>query len=267
MARSKDEMASVILQRFEDIMPSRALFRIGLLSLLLLAGTGLCEATAQNQWGGSWDNPRQGNEPQRGNQPQQQGDSQAAQQQAEGGFIDGLTIGAGLGAYQGDISRNPNNNLLKYVGTAKLTARVGVDHRMGTFEQYGVGADLVYTRIGGITTGLAEFNSNLLALDFYGDYELPYVMQGLFRVFLGGGPMMVISPTYSNFPENNPSFKKLGTRVVGSFKVGVTILDRIRVGARVSTSDYIDGYEGFYSGGIPDTVGFVTFNYRFDLSR
>jgi hypothetical protein len=129
--------------------------------------------------------------------------------------------------------------------------------------------DLVYHRISGTTTGAPNpsFSANTLALDFYGDYELPYIRQGLFRVFLGVGPNFVLSPSYENFSQLVPgsNVEKLDSRVTGSLKVGVTILDRFRIGTRISSSDFLDGYEGFDPNGIPDFVSFLSFNYRFDL--
>ncbi len=194
--------------------------------------------------------------------------SQTAAQQSEP-FIHGVSIGIGLAVYQGDFSRNPNHNLIKYLaGSGALSARVGVDHRLGRFDQYGVGADLVYNRLSGETTGGSGFKANSLALDFYGDYELPYIAPGLFRVFLGGGPNFIISPSYQNFPDDaeERNYDPLGTRVSASFKVGVTIYDQFRVGTRIAASDLLDGYKGFDPNGVPDFVSFLNFSYRFDLN-
>jgi len=193
--------------------------------------------------------------------------SQSQPQQSEP-FIHGVSIGIGLAVYQGDFSRNPNHNLVKYLaGSGALSLRAGVDHRLGRFDQYGVGADLVYNRLSGETTGGSGFKANSLALDFYGDYELPYIAPGLFRVFVGGGPNFIISPSYQNFPEETEdnNYNPLGTRVSASLKIGVTILDKFRVGTRIASSDLIDGYKGFDPNGVPDFVSFVNFSYRFDI--
>jgi hypothetical protein len=174
----------------------------------------------------------------------------------------------GLAVYQGDFSRNPEHSFVKYVaGSGKLSLRAGADHRMGRFDQYGVGADVVYNRLAGETTGGAGFEANSVALDIYADYELPYIRQGLFRVFVGAGPNFIISPSYKEFSglPDEDNVDKLGTRVTGSLKVGVTILDRIRVGTRIASSDLIDGYKGIDGGGGPDIISFLNFSYRFDL--
>jgi len=183
-------------------------------------------------------------------------------------FIHGVTIAAGLAIYQGDFSRNPNHNIVKYVaGSGKLSLRAGVDHRLGRYHQFGVGADVVYNKLSGETTGGIGFETNSIALDFYADYELPYIKQGLFRVFVGGGPNFVISPSYTGFPEDpeDGKFDRLGTRVMGSLKVGVTILDKFRIGTRIPSSDLIDGYKGFDPDSATDYISFINFGYRFDL--
>jgi hypothetical protein len=125
----------------------------------------------------------------------------------------------------------------------------------------------VYNRLSGETTGDAGFSANSLALDFYADYELPYIEQGLLRVFVGGGPNFIISPSYTGNPvslEEN-AYQELGTRVIGSLKAGVTIMDALRVGTRVASTDLLDGYKGFDPGPAPDFVSFINISYRFSV--
>jgi hypothetical protein len=197
--------------------------------------------------------------------------SQQAQQPQEESepFIHGISLGVGIAVYQGDFSRNPEHSFVKYVaGSGKLSLRAGLDHRLGQFDQYGVGADVVYNRLGGETTGGIGFDANSVAVDFYGDYELPYIRQGLFRVFVGVGPKIMISPSYENFSRlrDEDNFERLGTRVIGSLKVGVMILDKLRVGTRIASTDMLDGYEGFDSdGSTPDFISFLNIGYRFNL--
>jgi hypothetical protein len=190
------------------------------------------------------------------------------QAQEDGPFIHGVTIAGGLAIYQGDFSLNPNHNLVKYIaGNGKLSFRVGADHRLGEFNQYGLGADLVYNRLSGETADGTGFEANSVALDLYADYELPYIYEGLFRVFVGGGPNLIISPSYSGTPRvSEPeNFQPLGTRVTGSLKVGVTIMDTFRIGTRISSTDLLDGYKGYTSDGVPDFVSFLNIGYRIDL--
>lgn len=186
-------------------------------------------------------------------------------------FVHGLTIGGGISTYQGDLSRNPDNNILKYLSSSAPSVFIRADRRFGTFQQFGVNAELQYSRISGKTTSGGqrplEFSNNLVGLDITADYDLPYVRQGLFRVFVGGGPLFVISPTYSsNFPESAPLFDPLGSRVVGSFVAGVSFFDTFRIGMRVSTSDYLDGHIGIDGKKSPDYLGFIGVMYRFDFT-
>jgi hypothetical protein len=207
---------------------------------------------------------RQGQYPSSQEQQRQPG----AQAQESNSLIHGVTVAAGLAIYQGDFSLNPSHNLVKYIaGNGKLSLRVGADHRLGRFDQYGLGADLVYSRLSGETTNEVGFKSNSVALDLYADYELPYIYEGLFRVFVGGGPNLIISPSYTGTPRvsKEENYQRLGTRVTGSLKVGVTILDSFRIGTRISSTDLLDGYKGFVSDGVPDFVSFLNIGYRIDL--
>lgn len=190
------------------------------------------------------------------------------QGQEDNSLIHGVSIAVGLAVYQGDYSLNPNHNVVKYIaGNGNLAARVGIDHRLGEFDQYGLGVDMVYNRLAGETASGNGFKSNSLALDFYADYELPYVREGLFRVFVGGGPNLLISPSYEGTPRvsEDENFQPLGTRIIGSLKVGVTIMDSFRIGTRIASTDLLDGYKGFQSDGVPDFVSFLSIGYRFDV--
>mgnify|MGYP006273433573 FL=1 len=184
-------------------------------------------------------------------------------------FVHGLTIGIGMSTYQGDLSRNPGNNILKYFSTATPSVLVRADRRFGQFEQFGLNAELQYHRIAGKTTSGGsqplEVTNNLIGLDFTADYDLPYIRQSLFRVYLGGGPLFVVSPSYSsNFPENE-KFDPLGSRVVGSVVAGVTMFDTFRIGLRVSTSDFLDGHVGIDGTKGVDYMGFFGVTHRFDF--
>ena len=231
---------------------------------LLLAGFcitlfGGQEALSQTQQGQyPQTQEEQGTDRQRLNQAQQ-----------DEPFIHGISVAAGLAIYQGDYSLNPEHNLVKYIaGNGRLAFRVGADHRLGQYNQYGLGADLVYNYLSGQSSGGTGFQANSVALDFYADYELPYIYEGLFRVFVGGGPNLIISPSYDGTPivREEENYQELGTRLTGSLKVGVTILDTFRIGTRVSSSDLLDGYKGYTSDGVPDFVSFLNIGYRFSLN-
>lgn len=235
---------------------------VGLLlvgGMAFLFGSGSARAQMQ---GGQYQQPQE-------RDGQESGSSQARQAQQDRPFIHGVTVAAGLAIYQGDFSLNPTHNFVKYVaGNGKLALRVGADHRLGQYNQYGLGADLVYNRLSGRSSGGVGFQANTVALDLYADYELPYIYEGLFRVFVGGGPNLIISPSYDGTPivREEGNYQRLGTRVTGSLKVGVTILDSFRIGTRISSSDLLDGYKGYTSDGVPDFVSFLNIGYRFRLN-
>lgn len=209
-----------------------------------------------------------------GQSPQASDDRQErvpSQVQDEGSFIHGISVGVGLAIYQGDFSANPNHNPVKYIaGSGNLSARVGMDHRLGEFNQYGLGADLVYNRLAGESPRGNGFTSNAVALDLYADYELPYISEGLLRLFIGGGPNLIISPSYSGIPGcasgGDECYQPLGTRVTGSLKIGVTILDSFRIGTRIASTNLLDGYKGFQNNDVPDFVSFLNVGYRFDMN-
>jgi hypothetical protein len=201
-------------------------------------------------------------------QGERSGQAQAAEESSP--FVHGITIGVGLSTYQGDLSRNPDNNVLKYISSATPSVLVRADRRFGQFQQFGLNAELQYHRVSGKTTSGGsqplEFSNNLVGLDFTADYDLPYIRQGLFRVYLGGGPLFVISPSYSsNFPEEDERFDPLGSRVVGSLVAGVSMFDTFRIGLRISTSDFLDGHTGIDGTKGVDYMGFVGVTHRFSF--
>lgn len=234
-------------------------FWVGLLlagGLLLPSWSG--EAFAQVQRGGNAQS-----------QDDQSASRSAERQSQDGSIVHGITVAGGLSIYQGDYSLNPEHNLVKYIaGNGDLLLRVGADHRLGKFNQYGLGADLVYSRLAGKSSNGTGFKANSVSLDLYADYELPYIYEGLFRVFVGGGPNLLIAPSYTGTPfvQDPKNYQRLGTRVIGTLKVGVTILDTFRIGTRISSSDLLDGYKGFTSDGVPDFVSFLNIGYRFRLN-
>jgi len=239
------------------------LLRSGALCLaFLLCMTCLHDAAAQNNPRSDRGRPAYG----------QSQEADAPQDAIDQPFISGIYVGLGINTYQGDLDSNPNDNIIKHLGNASIDVALGVDKRFGEFEQLGIGATLSYDRISGRNIRNLEFSNNLLTLEFTGEYELPYISQGLFRVFLGGGPMFIISPSYSGFPDEDPSipdteFDELGSRVVGSFTGGVLIADKVRLGARVTTTDFLDGHTGLNGGGPVDLLGFLTLGYRFNLNN
>lgn len=246
-------------------MLTSTLSKAGILCLALALGLA-CATDAHAQF------PRQGQQ-----QPpsqEERGEVEPRPQPESKPFITGYFFSIGLNAYQGDVSNNGNNNFIKYVANADINVMAGMDHRFGEYEQFGVQARLSYDHIHGKISGpqgqLLEFGNSLINLDVVGAYELPYVKQGLFRVFAGGGPVLVVAPWYGRYPRNDDRFDtSLTTRVIGSGVVGVTIFDSVHIGTRITTTDFLDGYEGFRDSdqGFPDIVTFISIGTRFDRVR
>ncbi|MFP4228716.1 MAG: hypothetical protein ACLFTE_07810 [Salinivenus sp.] len=65
--------------------------------------------------------------------------------------------------------------------------------------------------------------------------------------------------------QNDPD--DIRTRVVGTFVVGVLVADRVRVGLRMATTDYLDGLRTTGRNYPVDLIGLVNVGYRFDLSN
>lgn len=247
------------------------LAKAGTFSLALLLGVVMIQdamAQVPRQGQGRQPPPSQRFPPRQGQQQPQQQPQQQQQTDESEPFIHGITVHIGLNAYQGDLSNNPNQNLLKYAGLADISFTAGIDHRLGAFDQYGLNVDLTYDHYyaKGVFDGrLLEHSNSLVSLDFVGDYELPYVKQGLLRVFAGGGPAFVIAPWYGRYPQNNDLYKpSLTTRAIGTAVVGISVFEVVRFGARITSTDFLDGYAGFEGEGFPDTIGFFTIGYRFD---
>jgi hypothetical protein len=259
-------------------MLRRILTKAGIVGLVLILGAWLIpDVHAQTQGRRGQPPPRQGQAPQSGQSGNQ---SQQAEAEESTPFVHGVYLGFGVGTYHGDIDGNPNEDPIGFLGNATLRLEVGADHRLGTYDQFGIGTRLSFEQLDGATRGWGsnpreplKFDASLVNLDIVGSYELPYIQQGFLRVFAGGGPSLVVSPTYQGFPSESQLanyredlFQDLGTRITGSVVAGVTVLDAFRIGVRVLPSDYVDGYEGFQDGSdVPDVVGFISFGHRFDL--
>ena len=186
-------------------------------------------------------------------------------------FLDGVTVGMGIMAYgyQGALRQNPTNNPLKYLTAAQPSLQIGVDRRMGRYEQYGVDVHLEYTPLSGQVSGTGApftFQSHLVSTEITGMYSLPYIQQDLLRVFAGGGVLLTLAPSFSDNPPRGYNLDSGNGRVAGSLVGGLLILDVFRVGIRLPTSSTL----AFASSDrtihpTPDILAFVQLTYRFSL--
>jgi len=259
-------------------MLRRILTQAGIFCLVLILGAwAIPDVNAQTQGRRGQPPPRQGQAPpsdQSGNQSQQAAPEDSTP------FVHGIYLGFGVSTYHGDIDGNPDQDPIGFLGNATLRLEVAADHRLGTYDQFGIESRLSFEQVDGAARGWGanprqplKFDASLINLDIVGSYELPYIQQGFLRVFAGGGPSLIVNPTYEGFPAESDLanyrddlFQDLGTRVTASVVAGVTVLDAFRIGVRVLPSDYVDGYAGFQDGSdVPDVVGFISFGHRFDL--
>jgi hypothetical protein len=187
-------------------------------------------------------------------------------------WIDGVTVGIGINTFHGDVdSDDASYTFPRALTTAGLNLRVGIDRRFGPSDQRGIALHLGYDRIYGEGPQGARFTNNLITLDVLGEYEIPGVQDDLFRLFAGGGPTLIVNPSYRDLDlvrRGDPTIsQRLGTRVVGTLVVGITIADRVRIGTRVATTDYLDGLRASGRNQPVDLLGFINVGYRFDLSN
>jgi len=198
------------------------------------------------------------------------GHAQPASDTSPLNWIDGVTVGIGINTFHGDVDSDDGPYTLpRTLTTAGLDVRLGVDHRFGPGDRLGTSAHLVYDRIYGEGSQGWAFTNNLLSLELTGEYEPSWVQDNLFRFFAGGGPTLIFLPSYANLPEGSSRniAKELGPRVVGTLVFGVQIADRVRIGLRMATTDYLDGLRTTGRNYPVDLLGFVNVGYRFDLSN
>ena len=175
--------------------------------------------------------------------------------------FDGATLGLGLNIYHGDLDGNPDSDLVKYIGAANLHLLAGVDRRFGVF---GAGLDFNYHRLTA-RSGRVDMANNITSLDFTFSVGIGGAEQGFLRLYAGVAPTLLIPRYYRFTPGDQEGYNNLGTRFVTSFPVGIILQERIRVGIRITTTDFLEGYEG--TGGSRDYLTFINLGYRFDLNN
>lgn len=180
-------------------------------------------------------------------------------QPAEGSFFDGLTLGAGLSIFQGDVDSNPGNNPIIFLGNGGL-------HLLAELEKEvaggAIGLSLTHDRFSGERSEV-KFSSKAFGLAVTGSYPLPFIEPGFVRVFAGAGPLVLL-PRFDRFQPLEgleEKFEEKGPHVVAALPVGIIVQDRVRLGTRILLSDYVDGYEGFNALDF-DLLTFINLGYR-----
>lgn len=178
--------------------------------------------------------------------------------------VDGITVGAGLALFQGDLDSNPTHSPLKLIGNGNLRLLVGADKEFAPFR---LGLEVTYDRLVGSLRSDHAFTANAVSLDVAGSYNLPIISDGLFGLYAGVGPTLIVQPTYSDYivsqSDDDDRYRPLGSRVLVTGKVGIDFNDQIRVGMRLMPSDFVDGYAGINEEGAIDMVTSITLGYRF----
>ncbi len=175
-------------------------------------------------------------------------------------LIDGLTVAPGVSAYIGDLDGNPKRNFIQYFAASKFSVMVGVDRRYGKAS---AALEMHYDRFQ-IDRRSFVLSNNIVSLDLVGGYHFDMIRPGLFGLFGGVGVSLLV-PRYESFPEDFEGVRALGTRPVITFPVGLLIEDRVRLGVRVTLTDFLDGFEG--KGGNVDLISFFHVGYRFTFTH
>ena len=178
-------------------------------------------------------------------------------------LVDGVSIGAGLSSYHGDLDWNPNNGPAEFLAAGNVGLFVAADRSFGPVIAESA---LRYDRLA-IDYPLVEMTLNTVSLDLTAGYGFDFIRPLFFRVFAGVSPMLVM-PNYERVDQEALdgsilTFQETGTHVALSFPVGIVIQDVVRLGVRFMPGDDFDGATG--QSGSSDILSFVSIGYRFDL--
>ena len=180
-------------------------------------------------------------------------------------LVDGVSIGAGLSSYHGDLDWNPDNGPAEFLAAGNIGIFAAADRSFGPVIAESV---LRYDRIN-IDYPLVDMTLNTVSLDLNAGIGFNVVRPLFFRVFAGVSPMLVM-PSYDRvdqaaLDQSILTFEQTGTHVALSFPVGIVIQDVLRLGVRFMPGDGFDGARG--TSGSSDLLSFVSIGYRFDLLR
>lgn len=183
------------------------------------------------------------------------------QTQGEGRpLVDGLTVGAGVSMYFGDLDGNPENDAVKHLADGQLGLMLTADRRFGWFTG---GVELHYDRIH-VERYKLEVSNNLISLDLVGGSHFDIIQPGLFAIMAGAG-FTYLMTDYPKLPENLEGFRfeDRGSQLLLTIPVSLKIQDRFQLGVRLTFTDYLDGVEGATAG--TDYIWFIKLGHRFSF--
>ncbi|MEL6611146.1 MAG: hypothetical protein AAFQ53_03550 [Bacteroidota bacterium] len=183
-----------------------------------------------------------------------------------GGAIDGLTLGLGLGVYQGELDRNASSNPIEYFALAEFSLSVHADRALSPL--FMAEAGLVYHRFNIDVDADNSMGVNVFAFDVNAGLRVGlFGRTGFVRLQAGVAPTMV-STTYNfSTPDVLESrgyvFEQTSPRFILTFPVSMILQDAWRFGIRFMTSDFLDSAQRRTTG--PDVISSIHVGYRFRL--
>ena len=209
---------------------------------------------------------------------------------AQRDLVRGMSVGVGLGIYQGELDKNSADNPVEFFASGNVGVMAVADGVLGPLVWEG---GLSYQRID-IEVNEADFDVNVVGAEFTIGKDFRLLRRNRFvRVFVGIAPAY-IGTTYNRvgtpdgcflldreladeFPPPagcgngqrppfflpNRDFEEKPSRFSFYIPVGIVLQDAVRVSVRLFGTDYLDSLERTDTG--PDWSPAVTLMYRFRI--
>ena len=174
-------------------------------------------------------------------------------------LLDGFTVAPGVGIYVGDLDGNPDANPIQHFVSGRFGMMLGADRRYGNIS---TGLELHYNSMA-IDRGEFELRNSILSLDLVAGYHFDIFRSDFVRL-LGGIGATLVMPSYDRFPEDFKGAERKGTRMLFTFPVSLVLQERVRLGMRLTQTDFLDSFEGQAG---TDWLYFVHVGYRFQFNR
>ena len=208
-----------------------------------------------------------------------------------GDLIQGMSLGIGLGIYQGELDKNSADNPIEFLASGNVGMTALVDGDVGPLIWEG---GLSYQRID-IEVNEADLDVNVIGAELTLGKDFRLLGRSRFlRVFAGIAPAYIASSyNRTSTPDRcffldrdlfeaaspprpaacdalasppflgNREFEEQPSRFTFYVPVGIVLQDAVRVSVRVFGTDYLDSLERADTG--PDWSPAVTLMYRFRI--